>query len=164
MEMDNLKKYVSEALPEVNKLLRNNEDASKFTFDNLFEIGIVPQPLYRLIDNKHIQIRHGKFTDKGYLSCTSDFDSFVDSVGVSDIACLQFDIPCEFPMIDVCVLLCEYNDEKEIILPRGIEFKLEQERRYSTYNEIQEFLDMIYSVSSAKEFTGITFYELSLVK
>lgn len=77
MEINNLRKYVSEANPEVNQLLRNDMNASEYTFDSLFKKGIVPKPLYRLINNEHILIQDGIFTDKGYLSCTSDFDSFI---------------------------------------------------------------------------------------
>ena len=49
MEKYNLEEYVVKASPKVNQLLRGNIDASEYTFDSLFEKGIVSQPLYRLI-------------------------------------------------------------------------------------------------------------------
>ena len=78
-------------------------------------------------------IQDGIFTDKGYLSCTSDFDSFINHVEGVNIACLQFDIPESFKCIDVCVLLPDYNNEREIILPRGLRFLIEPIQVYSTY-------------------------------
>ena len=113
MEKYNLEEYVVKASPKVNQLLRGNIDASEYTFDSLFEKGIVSQPLYRLINNEHIHIQDGIFTDKGYLSCTSDFDSFINHVEGVNIACLQFDIPESFKCIDVCVLLPDYNNERD---------------------------------------------------
>ena len=168
MSIDNLRKYVSEACPEVNQLLRANKDASEYTFDSLFEEGIVQQPLYRFVDNEMANIQGDIFTDKGYLSCTSNFDSFIGHVSGDEVACLQFDIQDHLGRIDVCALLPEYNNEHEIILPRGLEFMVKRYKKYSTYKEIQEFLDMIQSVSSAKEIIDILnikaihFYRLSL--
>lgn len=168
MEISNLRKYVSEATPKVNKLLRNDEDASKYTFDSLFKEGPIPQPLYRLINNEHIHIQDGIFADKGYLSCTSDFDSFINHVEGEHIACLQFDIPDSFERIDVCSLLPNYNDESEIVLPRGLQFRVEEIQTYSTYSEIDHFLNNVGSYSSAKEICDvygvktITNYRLSL--
>ena len=168
MAIDNLKKYVSEANPEVNQLLRNDEDASKYTFDALFKEGPIPQPLYRLINNEHIHIQDGIFTDKGYLSCTSDFDSFINHVEGVNIACLQFDIPESFECIDVCALLPDYNNEREIILPKGLRFRVESVKEYATPCEIQDFLDNIGSISSAKEICEqykigtIHYYKLTL--
>lgn len=151
MQKDNLRKYVSEANPKVNQLLRNDMDASMYTFDSLFEEGSIPQPLYRLINNEHIHIQNGEFTDKGYLSCTRDFDSFINHVEGVNIACLQFDIPVSFECIDVCALLPDYNNEREIILPKGLRFRVESVKEYTTLCEIQDFLDNIGSISSAKE-------------
>lgn len=168
MAIDNLKKYVSEANPEVNQLLRNDMDASMYTFDSLFEEGSIPQPLYRLINNEHIHIQDGIFTDKGYLSCTSDFDSFINHVEGVNIACLQFDIPESFECIDVCALLPDYNNEREIILPKGLRFRVESVKEYATPCEIQDFLDNIGSISSAKEICEqykigtIHYYKLTL--
>ena len=76
MERNNLTKYVSESDPEVNVLLRNGKDASAYTFDSLFEMGAIPQPLYRLINNEHFQVQDNTFIDQAYLSCTRDVDSF----------------------------------------------------------------------------------------
>lgn len=151
MEINNLRKYVSEAYPTVNHLLRSDIDASMYTFDSLFEEGSIPQPLYRLINNEHIYIQDGIFADKGYLSCTSDFDSFIHHVDGVNVACLQFDIPDSFERIDVHALLPDHTDEGEIILPRGLQFLIKQIQVYSTYSEIQDFLDSIESISSAKE-------------
>lgn len=169
MQKDNLRKYVSEANPKVNHLLRCDVDASLYTFDSLFKEGPIPQPLYRLINNEHIHIQDGIFTDKGYLSCTSDFDSFINHVEGVNIACLQFDIPESFKCIDVCVLLPDYNNEREIILPRGLRFLIEPIQVYSTYSEIQDFLDNIGSISSTKEICEqykigtIHYYKLTLL-
>lgn len=170
MAIDNLKKYVSEAYPTVNQLLRNGMDASMYTFDSLFEEGSIPQPLYRLTDNKYIHIKDGIFADKGYLSCTYNFDSVIAHVKGVNIACLQFDMPKRFECINVCVLLPENNNEGEIILPRGLRFKVEKIQEYSTPSEIQEFLDNIGSISSAKEICDfyrigtIHYYKLQLPK
>lgn len=167
-ELKNLNNYVSESEPNVNKLLRANLTASEYIFDSLFEKGMVPQPLYRLINNEHIHIQDGIFTDKGYLSCTSDFDSFINHIEGEHIACLQFDIPHSFERIDVYSLLPNYNDESEIILPRGLQFSIEQIQTYSTYSEIQDFLDHIESISSTKEICNlygiktIHYYKLTL--
>lgn len=169
MQNDNLRKYVSKANPMVNHLLRSDMDASMYTFDSLFKEGSIPQPLYRLINNEHIHIQDGIFADKGYLSCTSDFDSFINHVDGEQIACLQFDIPDSFERIDVCSLLPNYNDESEIILPRGLQFRVESVQEYATPSEIQNFLDNIGSISSAKEICGIygiktiAYYRLSLI-
>lgn len=168
MEKYNLEEYVVKASPKVNQLLRGNIDASEYTFDSLFEKGIVSQPLYRLINNEHIHIQDGIFADKGYLSCTSEFDSFINHVEGEHIACLQFDIPNSFERIDVCSLLPNYNDESEIILPRGLQFRVEEIQTYSTYSEIDHFLNNVGSYSSAKEICDIygvktiTNYRLSL--
>ena len=151
MEVNNLRKYVSEANPEVNQLLRKDMDASEYTFDSLFEEDVILQPLYRLVNNEHICIQDGVFSDKGYLSCTSEFDSFIHHVEGVNVACMQFDIPDIFERINVHTLLPSYNDESEIILPRGLQFYVEQIQVYSTYREIQEFLDNVESISSAKE-------------
>ena len=151
MQIENLKKYVSEANPMVNHLLRSDMDASKYTFDSLFKEGTIPQPLYRLINNEHIHIQDGIFADKGYLSCTSDFDLFIHHVGGVDVACFQFDLPDSFECIDVCALLPDYNNESEIILPRRLRFRVESVKEYATPCEIQYFLDNIGSISSAKE-------------
>ena len=62
MERNNLTKYVSESDPEVNVLLRNGKDASAYTFDSLFEMGAIPQPLYRLINNEHFQVHQSYLT------------------------------------------------------------------------------------------------------
>lgn len=170
MEIDNLRKYVSEANPKVNQLLRNDMDASKYTFDSLFEKGIVPKPLYRLINNDHIRIQDGKFTDKGYLSCTSDFDSFIHHVDGVNVACLQFNISDSFQRIDVHALLPDHTDEGEIVLPRGLQFRVEEIQTYSTYSEIEDFLSNVGSYSSAKEICDIygvktiTYYRLSLIQ
>ena len=169
MAFDNLKKYVSEANPEVNQLLRNDMDASMYTFDSLFNEGPIPQPLYRLINNEDIHIQNEEFTNKGYLSCTSDFDSFINHVEGVDIACLQFDMPDRFECIDVCALLPDHIDEGEIILPKGLRFLIEPIQVYSTYSEIQDFLDDIGSISSAKEICeqykigAIHYYKLTLI-
>ena len=120
-------------------------------YNSLFEKGIVPQPLYRLINNEHIHSQNGIFTDKENLSCTSDFYSFINHIEGEQIACLQFDIPHSFERIDVYSLLPNYNDESEIILPRGLQFSVEQIQTYSTYSEIQKFLDHIGSISSTKD-------------
>lgn len=168
MEINNLRKYVSEANPEVNQLLRNDMNASEYTFDSLFKKGIVPKPLYRLINNEHILIQDGIFTDKGYLSCTSDFDSFIHHVEGVDVACLQLDIPGCIESIDVHALLPDHNNEKEIILPRGLRFRIETEQHYTTYCEIQNLLDNVGSISSAKEICDlyniktIHYYKLTL--
>lgn len=169
MEKQNLRKYVSEAYPEVNRLLRNNEDASEYIFDSLFERSIIPQPLYRFVNNEHIQISDGIFTDKGYLSCTSDFDAFIGRVDGIDIACLQIEIQDSSPRIDVYALLPSYNNESEFILPRGLEFEVTHMQVFSTYSEIQNFLDSIESTSSAIEICDILkietihYYKISLV-
>lgn len=168
MEKYNLEEYVVKASPKVNQLLRGNIDASEYTFDSLFEKGIVSQPLYRLINNEHIHIQDGIFADKGYLSCTSEFDSFIHHVDGVNVACLQFDIPDSFERIDICSLLPNYNDESEIILPRGLQFRVEEIQTYSTYSEIEDFLNNVGSYSSAKEICDIygvktiTNYRLSL--
>lgn len=168
MEINNLRKYVSEAYPTVNHLLRSDMDASMHNFDSLFEEGSIPQPLYRLINNEHIHIQDGIFADKGYLSCTSDFDSFVNHVEGVNIACLQFDMPNRFECIDVCTLLPDYNNESEIILPKGLRFRVESVKEYATPCEIQDFLDSIESISSAKEICEqykietIHYYKLTL--
>ena len=169
MEVNNLRKYVSEANPYVNQLLRNDMNASEYTFDSLFEEGVIPQPLYRWTNNTHIQIQSGIFTDKGYLSCASNFDSFIGRDSGDNIACLQFYIPDSFERIDVCTLLPDYNDEREIILPRGVQFRVEQIQTYSTYGELEDFLDNVGSCSSVKEISDIygikmiTYYRLSLI-
>lgn len=169
MQMENLKKYVSEANPMVNHLLRSDLDASMYTFDSLFKEGPIPQPLYRLINNEHIHIQDGIFADKGYLSCTSDFDSFIHHVDGVNVACLQFNIPDSFQRIDVHALLPDHTDEGEIVLPRGLQFRVESVQEYATPSEIQNFLDNIGSISSAKEICGIygiktiTYYRLSLI-
>ena len=168
MQIENLKKYVSEANPMVNHLLRSDMDASKYTFDSLFKEGTIPQPLYRLINNEHIHIQDGIFADKGYLSCTSDFDLFIHHVGGVDVACFQFDLPDSFECIDVCALLPDHTDEGEIILPRGLRFRVESVKEYATPCEIQDFLDNIGSISSAKEICEqykigtIHYYKLTL--
>ena len=54
-EIVKLRSYVNSAEPEVNRLLRNDQDASDLTFDSLFERGVIPHPLYRLMDNKYIR-------------------------------------------------------------------------------------------------------------
>ena len=168
--IDNLKIYVSEANPIVNHWLRSDMDASEYTFDSLFYEGVIIQPLYRWINNAHIQIQDGIFADKGYLSGTSDFDSFINHVEGEHIACLQFDIPDSFERIDVCSLLPNYNDESEIILPRGLQFRVEEIQTYSTYSEIDDFLNNVGSYSSAKEICDIygikriTYYRLSLIR
>lgn len=169
MAIQKLEEYVSKASPKVNQLLRDNMDALEYTFDSLFEEGIVPQPLYRFVDNNHVHIQNGIFTDKGYLSCTSDFDSFLNHTSGNEVACLQFDIPSPFWRIDVQALLPHSNNESEIILPRGLRFSLERMQTYSTDEEIQELLDNVGSVSSAKEvfdlygINAIHYYKLSLV-
>ena len=168
MAFDNLRKYVSESSPMVNYLLRCDMDASMYTFDSLFKEGLIPQPLYRLINNEHIHIQDGIFADKGYLSCTSDFDSFITHVEGVNIACLKFDMPDHFECIDVCALLPDCNNEREIILPRGLRFLIQSIQVYSTYSEIQDFLDNIESISSAIEICEqykigtIHYYELTL--
>lgn len=167
MEINNLKKYVSETNPKVNHLLRSDMDASMYTFDSIFKEGPIPQPLYRLINNEHIHIQDGIFTDKGYFSCTSNFGSFINHVEGEHIACLQYDIPDSFERIDVCSLLPNYNDESEFILPRGLQFRVEEIQTYSTYSEIEDFLNNVGSYSSAKEILiyrikTITNYRLSL--
>ena len=169
MEKYNLEEYVVKASPKVNQLLRGNIDASEYTFDSLFEKGIVSQPLYRLINNEHIHIQDGIFADKGYLSCTSEFDSFIHHVDGVNGACLQFNIPDSFQRIDVHALLPDHTDEGEIVLPRGLQFSVESVQEYATPSEIQNFLDNIGSISSAKEICGIygiktiTYYRLSLI-
>lgn len=70
-------------------------------YNSLFKEGIIPQPLYRLTNNEHIHSQDGIFTDKEYLSCTSDFYSFINHFEGEQIACLQFDIPHSFKRIDV---------------------------------------------------------------
>ena len=130
---------------------------------------MIPQPLYRWTNNTHIQIQSGIFTDKGYLSCASNFDSFIGRDSGDNIACLQFYIPDSFERIDVCTLLPDYNDEREIILPRGVQFRVEQIQTYSTYGELEDFLDNVGSCSSVKEISDIygikmiTYYRLSLI-
>lgn len=170
MEINNLKKYVSEANPIVNQILRKDMDASGYTFDSLFEEGTFTQPLYRWVNNAHIQIQSQTFSDKGYLSCTREFDSFINHVEGENVACMQFDLPDLFKRIDVRALLPDYNDESEIILPRGLQFKVEEIQTYSTYSEIEDFLNNVGSYSSAKEICNIygiksiTYYRLSQIK
>ena len=102
------------------------------------------------------------------MSCTSEFDSFIHHVDGVNVACLQFDIPDSFERIDICSLLPNYNDESEIILPRGLQFRVEEIQTYSTYSEIEDFLNNVGSYSSAKEICDIygvktiTNYRLSL--
>ena len=155
MKINNLRKYVSEANPIVNQLLRSDMDASEYTFDSLFEKGIIPQPLYRFINNENVHIEDGIFTDKGYLSCTSNFESFINHIEGVNIACLQFDIADEFKRIDVHALLPDFNDESEIILPKGLRFRLLDRQTYSTRNEIEDFLNKVESISSVNEICDI---------
>lgn len=168
MEIDNLRNYVSEACPTVNSLLRCNEEASSYAFDSLFIEGTVPSPLYRLIDNENINIQDGIFTDPGYLSCSDSIDSFIAHVSGSEVACLQFNIPAVFNRVDIRSLIPEHTDEGEIILPRGLRFRVDHVRRYSTREEIQEFLEMVQSDSSVGEICeiykiqAIHFYKLTL--
>lgn len=171
-EIVKLRSYVNSAEPEVNRLLRNDQDASDLTFDSLFERGVIPHPLYRLMDNKYIRacIHDDIFMDQGYLSCTTDVDKFIGRVTGDVIACLEFDIQDEFDRIDVNVLLPEFNDEKEIILPKGLGLKLTLEGEYSNETEIQLFLNRIKSSCSAREIYGllnikkIFYYKASLIK
>ena len=161
----NLKGYVAQCEPRVNILLRNGLDASDLTFDQLFQIGFIPKPLYRAMNNKDFIItEEGIFTDKGYLSCTSDIDSFISHVTGDYLACLQFDIPDEFSRIDVHQTLPDYNDEKEFILPRGLKFQVVQKQKFSTHAEIQEFLDTVQSYTSARDilehYNGVFLYKL----
>ena len=58
---------------------------------------------------------------------------------------------------------------REIILPRGLRFLIEPIQVYSTYSEIQDFLDNIGSISSTKEICEqykigtIHYYKLTLL-
>ena len=168
MERNNLIKYVSESDPEVNVLLRNGKDASAYTFDSLFEMGAIPQPLYRLINNEHFQVQDNTFIDQAYLSCTRDVDAFINHVQGENLACLHFDIYDELPMIDVHTILKDHNDENEVVLPRGLRFKVELVKIHSSSDDIQEFLDIVNSNYSVKEIRdiykiiNIFYYKLTL--
>lgn len=168
MELDNLRKYVSESDPVVNALLRNNKDASDYTFDSLFKVESFPRPLYRLINNDYFQVHDNIFVDQAYLSCTRDVDLFINHVQGENVACLHFDIYDEFPMIDVHTILKDYNDENEVILPRGLRFKVELMKIHSSLDDIQEFLDIVNSIYSVNEIRdifkiiNIYYYKLTL--
>lgn len=153
--LENLRSYVCTSEPKVNKLLRNNQDASELTFDELFKATPDPQTLFRVLGNKHICSKNNLFSDKAYLSCSKDIDSFINHINDDDIACIQFHIPKGFQIIDVCSLLPEQNDEKEIILPRGLVFKIESKQKYSGIEEIKEFLKTVNSDLSEKEICNI---------
>ena len=73
--LENLRSYVCALEPKVNKLLRNNQDASELTFDELFKASSEPQTLFRVLNNKHIDTQNNLFSDKAYLSCSKDIST-----------------------------------------------------------------------------------------
>lgn len=166
--LENLRLYVCASEPKVNKLLRNNQDASELTFDELFKASSEPQTLFRVLNNKHIDTQNNLFSDKAYLSCSKDIDCFINHINGDDIACIQFHIPQGFLTIEVSSLLPEQNDEKEVILPRGLVFNIESEEKYSGREEIEKFLEIVNSDLSVREICDIYqiktihFYKLTL--
>ena len=150
MELENLKNYISQSEPEVNKLLRQGKDASNLTFDNLFRVGSIPQPLYRILPNNCVHINKDEFTDSAYLSYTEDIDLFIGHVTGDDIACLQFEFAQNYNRIVVNDLLPKFNHEKEIILPKGLTFSVNDIRYHSNQHEIKIFLKKMNSSISEK--------------
>lgn len=156
-EQEALLNYVCQGSPEVNVILRtNNGDLEGKTFDGLFTIGDVPNPLYHLMNNEHVVIGEDNImTDPAYLSCTSDVDNFIARVEGTHIACLKIQIESPSSRINVQELLPDQNDEGEFILPRGSRLLLTETTHYQGINGIQQFLDNERSSSSARELNGI---------
>lgn len=153
MSKENLRRYVSESAPEVNRLLRSKQDASRLLFDDLFEKISVPSSLYRFVSYNHCENLHEGdcFEDLAYLSCTTDIDKCIDHVGGKNIACLEFNFHDKVSCVDVRNHLPECNDEGEFILPRGCKYQVVQSVVYSDAVGIQSFLDQVNSITGGKE-------------
>lgn len=167
-ELENLKLYLQQAEPEVNKALRNG-DESDLTFDSLFQRGNVPPFLYRMLSIEHVAIKDDVVQDPAYLSCTTSIDNFIEHVTGSHIVC--FKIQMNPPANRICVQEIEpnMNDEGEYILPRNSRIQVISSTTYSTNIEFEELCEQEELELSGKmlmdlyHIESITLYEMELL-
>jgi len=162
-EIDNLRKYLTEAEPQVNRELRN---ASLFTFDGLFEDGNVPEFLYRLLPKEYVRIDENNiYCDAGYLSCTANADNFISHVFGQNIACLKIKLNSPTSRVVVKELIYDTNDEEEYILPRNLKLNCMQQQVFSGCDQFKLFVEQenLYISGREIEMNGIhsiTLYDL----
>lgn len=94
--IEHLRAYITKSEPLVNRQLREGKEHVDGLFDSLFTTKEEPKTLYRLLPNSFVSIVKDNekdiFTDKAYISCSSNFDSFIGHVDDADIACLMINI------------------------------------------------------------------------
>ena len=163
-ELENLKQYLSEAEPLVNKELRTGFSGN--TFDGLFEEGEVPEFLYRLLPNEYVEIDNQSiYCDAAYLSCTKSADYFLSHVSGGHIACLKIKLTSPINRIVVNELVADANDEGEYILPRNMKLYCKCNQTFSGIVQLEQFAEQEDLYVSGKELEligihSITLYEL----
>ena len=159
LEIDALQEYVIKEEPTVNKLLRSGEEQVAGLFDGLMTTLDSPKALFRWLPNQYMYvIDNNLYQDKAYYSCSSRFDSFVGHVNSDDLACLWIKTGDTFQGINVNILLPDYNNEGEYILPRGHTFRVNN----STYFAQNEFNKLLLKVGSDER--PNTFFDLYHIK
>ena len=149
-EIDNLKKYLRQSEPDVNKELRLGNNNCGLTFDSLFYWGETPSVLYRLLPNDNVEITDNALCDSAYLSCTNSIDNFIDHVNADDIACLKIHINRPILRIVPNQLFEQNNDEGEFILPRNTRLHLLRCYKYE-HDEFADFIENEKCIISPRE-------------
>lgn len=150
--IEKLKEYKNES-NEINNKLRNGiVNSETCLIDALFSRKAVPSILYRLLDNKYINIIDGIFCDPAYLSCTKDIDEFICKTDPTNhIACIIIQMKSPFLCINVSEIIPEFDDEGEYILPRELKLRLVGYKKLNSITEFDEFLDKIGSCTGSNE-------------
>lgn len=144
-ELEALELYVESERPLVNIQLRNGEECNSGLFDGLMKTLEHPKVLYRWLPNHYMYVTENNlYQDKAYYSCSNRFDSFVGHVDSEDLACLMIETGDMFQGVNVNVLLTDFNNEGEFILPHGHTFRV----RNSTYYTQNEFNKLLLKVES----------------
>ena len=137
--------YVSNSEP-INSILRKGLYIPEIDIlDGLFTKGEVPHFLYRLLPNDNIIIdENGTIIDSAYLSCSGNFDDFIDNVGpTKHLACLRIESVSPIERINVRELLPDFNDEGEIILSRNLVLNVIGIDNYDGIDQFEVFLKKV---------------------
>lgn len=152
-ELDVLRNYVNNSALINNNLREGVDIPDKEIIDSFLTYGTVPHFLYRLLPFEDVHdLGNGIISDAGYLSCSANFDDFIDSVGYTNhLACFMIENTSPINRINIRELLPEFNDEREYILPRNLVLQIIFQREYNGVADFDRFLDEVACESTGSE-------------
>lgn len=171
-ELDVLRNYVNNSALINNDLREGVDIPEKEIIDSFLTYGTVPHFLYRLLpfENVHV-LENDTISDAAYLSCSANFDDFIDSVGcINHLACFRIENASPINRIIIRDLLQDFNDEGEYLLPRNLVLQIISQTEYNGIADFERLLEEVecFSTGSTELFYAmgiktITLYRLRVV-